>query len=124
MDNKSRSKHHDRANNEVTNLEWISPSDNRKDRLPYRKQPIEYIDITDLNFDLIVELNEYQGIKYNRYFFDYNTKGLIMESYNRLHYVPISGQMTKNCTLYDVDGKRHTIGWKTFLEEMMRLKKE
>ena len=110
-------KDYDRTNNEVSNLEWISRSNNRRDRQPYHKHPIEYLE--DLP-DNVYPLELYNNIRYDRYLFDYDSKRLIMYDEKRFHYVNLFGQRTKSCTIKDVNGNWHTIGWKKFCEAIMK----
>ena len=110
-------KNHIRDDNRLENLEWMSASDNRRDRKKAHKQKFEYVEEIP---DTAVELVEYNGFEYNRYWFDYDTERLIINSRNRFHYVNISDHGSKLCTLVDVNGRQHTIGWSKLLYEMMR----
>lgn len=109
---------YDRTNNRLENLRWVSVSENRRNRRRYQRQPIEYVEeipVTAIRIDVI------NGFLYDRYLFDYATERLIMESRGRYRYVNLNGQRSKRCTLIDVNGISHTIGWDSFLRLMREI---
>lgn len=112
-------KDHNRSNNSLDNLEWVSVNENRKDRKKYSKQKTEYLEIIP---DTAIALGNYKGVQYSRYWFDYDSERLIMESYGRYHYINHIGQSSKRCILINDNGDQHSIGWNKFLAEMMRRK--
>lgn len=107
-------KDHDKLNNSVENLEWCTVSDNRRDRRRYCKQPIEYVDEIP---ETAVELVEYKGFEYDRYWYDYDTERLIMHSRNRYHFVNITNT-TNSVVILDSTGRQHTISMNKLRNEM------
>lgn len=118
-------KDHDKLNNSVENLEWCTVSDNRRDRRQYCKQPIEYVDEIP---ETAVELVEYKGFEYDRYWYDYDTERLIMHSRNhyplrglgsksRYHFVNITNT-TNSVVILDSTGRQHTISMNKLRNEM------
>ena len=118
-------KDHDKLNNSVENLEWCTVSDNRRDRRQYCKQPIEYVDEIP---ETAVELVEYKGFEYDRYWYDYDTERLIMHSRNhyplrglgsksRYHFVNITNT-TNSVVILDSIGRQHTISMNKLRNEM------
>ena len=118
-------KDHDKLNNSVENLEWCTVSDNRRDRRQYCKQPIEYVDEIP---ETAVELVEYKGFEYDRYWYDYDTERLIMHSRNRYplrglgsksryHFVNIT-DTTNSVVILDSTGRQHTISMNKLRNEM------
>ena len=110
-------KNHIRNDNRLENLEWISKSDNRKDRIKYQKQKVEFIDELP---DSAVELVQYGGFEYDRYWFDYEMQRVVIHSRNRWRLMNISDAGVKSISLTDINGKQHTLSWSKFLKEMMR----
>lgn len=110
-------KNHIRDDNRLENLEWISKSDNRKDRIKYQKQKVEFIDELP---DSAVELVQYGGFEYDRYWFDYEMQRVVIHSRNRWRLMNISDAGVKSISLTDINGKQHTLSWSKFLKEMMR----
>jgi len=104
----------DKQNNRIENLRWVSKSENQKNKDKYKKQPNEYIDELP---DTAVELEHYNGFDFDRYYFDYESKKLIMRTRSgKLKFVNVSRGIFH---LYDIDEIEHTWRWGKFLEEMM-----
>lgn len=106
-----------RSNNHLDNLEWISTNDNRKDRKPYQKRKAEFLNELP---ESAVPLNEYNNYEYDRFWFDYESKRLIVNSRNKWRLVQISNNGSELITLIDINGKSHTLSWNKFLKEMER----
>ncbi len=119
-DDKNEVDHLNRIKNDyhIDNLEWVSHSENQRNRAPYTKQANVYIDELP---ESAIELEEYNGFKYNRYWFDHETDDLIMYTCNRFKIVNYSisgiGYIYSICDSNDV---WHTIRRKKFLTEMYK----
>lgn len=111
-------KNHNRSDNRLENLEWVSVSENRRNRMSFHRQPIEYVEEIPVT---AVRIDEIYGFPFDRYYFDYDTERLIMESRGRYRYVNLNGQRSKRCTLIDANGEHRTIGWDTFLKAMREI---
>ena len=104
----------DKSNNRIENLRWVNKSENARNKGKYKQQGNEFLDELP---DTAVELEEYNGFEFNRYWFDYNSKRLIMRTRSgKLKFVNVS---CGRFHLYDVDEIEHTWQWKKFHQEMM-----
>ena len=112
----------DRSNNHLENLEWITHSDNLKQRPKYTRRKYEFIDELPPSAE---PLTEYKNIKYDRYYFDFDAEKLIIKTKNgRYRFVNFSDNRGKlQASLTDVDNKLHSVFWTKFLK-VMRLRKE
>ena len=69
---------HNRLDNRIENLEWITHGQNLSHRNGYKKQKSEYI--TAINTETTIAVTEYEGIKLPRYYFDTATSTLLLRS--------------------------------------------
>ena len=106
----------DKQNNRIDNLRWVNKSENQKNKDKYKQQRNEYIEELP---DSAVELEHYNGFEFDKYWFDYGSKRLIMRMRSgKLKFVNVNvnrGFMR----LYDINGNGHTVCWKKFYQEMM-----
>lgn len=58
-----------RTDNRVENLEWISHTNNLKQRKPYKKQKSEFVN--EIESKTIINIGDYCGYNLDRYYFDY-----------------------------------------------------
>ena len=64
--------------NRIENLEWVPHSENLKRRQKYSKQSTEFLDSLDgLN---VVQLTEYNGSKFDRYYYDRDNEKLYLKT--------------------------------------------
>lgn len=112
-----------RSNNQLENLEWISHSENLKQRPKFTRRNYEFIDELP---ETAVPLGKYKDVEYDRYYFDYDSEKLIIKSKNdRYRYVNFSNNRGKQqATLTDKDGKTHSVFWTKFLKIMRDRKNE
>ena len=104
----------DKRNNRIENLRWCDRSENTKNRDKYKQQRNEYLD--DLP-ETAVEVEEYNGFEFDKYYFDYENNRLIMRtSSGKLKFVNVSRGLVRLC---DINGVGHTWRWKKFCQEMM-----
>ena len=111
-----------RSNNHLENLEWITHSDNLKQRPKFTRRKYEFIDELPPSAE---PLEEYKNIKYDKYYFDYDAEKLIIKTKNgRYRFVNFSDNRGKlQASLMDTDKKLHSVFWTKFLK-VMRLRKE
>lgn len=64
-------------NNSISNLQWISHTNNCKKRRKYKLQPNEYIDTLD-GLD-VVQITKYNNKAYDRYYYDKNNEKLYLK---------------------------------------------
>ena len=97
-----------RSNNKLDNLEWITHSDNLKQREKFTRRKFEFIDELPTTAE---QLDKYKDIEYDRYWFDYNSEKLIIKAKNgRYRYVNFSDNRGKlQAALTDKDGKTHSV---------------
>jgi len=71
--------------------------------------------------DTAVELVEYNGFEFDRYWFDYACNGLIVNARNKFKYINVAydGNNSGIFHLRDINGRWHTWSWKGFYREMM-----
>ena len=71
--------------------------------------------------DTAVELVEYNGFEFDRYWFDYACNGLIISTRNKFKYINVAydGNNSGIFHLRDINGRWHTWRWKSFYREMM-----
>jgi len=91
------------------------------ERKKYERQKSEYLD--RLPNENIFQLEEYEGFKLDRYFWDANDKRLIMITRGRYKYVnPTRTNGLYIVVLVDSDGKPHTCSFKRLYKELRELK--
>ena len=71
--------------------------------------------------DTAVELVEYNGFEFDRYWFDYACNGLIVNTRNKFKYINVAydGNNSGIFHLRDINGRWHTWRWNKFYDEMM-----
>jgi len=71
--------------------------------------------------DTAVELVEYNGFEFDRYWFDYACNGLIVNARNKFKYINVAydGNNSGIFHLRDINGRWHTWRWNKFYDEMM-----
>ena len=78
---------HNRSDNRIDNLRWISNRDNCKNKSRHRG--IEYTFITELDEDNSIEINEYKGHEFSNYYYDLAEDQFYLQTadnlYRRLH---------------------------------------
>jgi len=104
----------DKSNNRIENLRWVNSSENNRNKDKYKQQRNEYIEELP---DTAVELEEYNGFEFDKYWFDYESNKLIMRTRSgKLKFVNVCRGRFNLC---DIDGTNHTVCWKKFHQEMM-----
>lgn len=71
---------HNKTDNRISNLEWISHAANLAHRKSFKKQKSEFV--TAINTETTIPVNEYNGIKLPRYYFDTATSMLLLQQKN------------------------------------------
>lgn len=107
-------KDHNKTNNHIENLEWCTVSTNRSDRLPYQQQQFEYLDEIP---DTAIELDSYNGHEYNKYWYDYDSERVIINTRNKFRFVNSSWR-TNSVNLIDIHGHQHMISLNKLQKEM------
>ena len=75
---------HNKTDNRIDNLEWISHAANLAHRRSFKKQKSEYV--TEINPETTIPVTEYDGIKLPRYYFDTATSMLLLQQQNTNKY--------------------------------------
>ena len=105
-------KNHIRNDNRIKNLEWVTPSANRKDRLPYKQQSKRY---TNKLPEGCIPITQYKDYSFNNdYFYDPSTKEILKKVKDRFHFISQS-VVYKKFTLRDSNKVQHLFGLKSFL---------
>ena len=89
-------------------------STNRSDRLPYQQQQFEYLDEIP---DTAIELDSYNGHEYNKYWYDYDSERVIINTRNKFRFVNSSWR-TNSVNLIDIHGHQHMISLNKLQKEM------
>ena len=107
---------HDKTNNRIENLRWVTRSENLQNRAEFTRQVNEYVDELP---ETAVELETYNGNTYDRYWFDYSSERLIVLTRGKYKYVNITktGTLQSVC-IRDVHGKNRCCGWNKLVAEM------
>ena len=71
---------HNKTDNRIENLEWITHAANLAHRKSFKKQRSEYV--TELNPETTIRVNEYENLKLPRYYFDTATSMLLLQQKN------------------------------------------
>ena len=104
----------DKQNNRIENLRWCDRSENQKNRGKFKQQGNEYLEELP---ETAIEVVEYNGFEFDKYYFDYENNRLIMQTRSdKLKFVNVSRGIFH---LYDVEGNEHTWRWGKFYQEMM-----
>ena len=98
----------------IENPEWCTVSTNRSDRLPYQQQQFEYLDEIP---DTAIELDSYNGHEYNKYWYDYDSERVIINTRNKFRFVNSSWR-TNSVNLIDIHGHQHMISLNKLQKEM------
>ena len=69
------------SNNHLENLEWITHTDNLKQRPKFTRRKFKFIDELQPSAK---QFEEYKNIKYDKYYFDYDAEKLIIKTKNYL----------------------------------------
>ena len=69
---------HNRLDNRIENLEWVTHAQNLSHRKGFKKQKSEYA--TEINPETTIAVTEYEGINLPRYYFDTATSTLLLRS--------------------------------------------
>ena len=106
-----------RNNNHVENLEWISHSDNLRQREAFTRRNFEFVEALP---ETAFQLTEYKGFSYDKYWFDNTTETLFIKAkrqpYRIVH--PSDNHGRPQVTLYDVESKAHAVFWSKFIKVM------
>ena len=109
QENKTQVDHvdRDRLNNNISNLRWVSPSENAKNRVKQKKQVFEYIE--ELPPDAI-EISTIDGHELKDYYFDYENERIIkIQRFKHSTKFKVINPFIKNnlmqVSLKDVNGK-------------------
>ena len=85
----------------IKNLEWVTPSANRKDRLPYKQQKKRY---TDELPEGSIPITHYKGYTFNGYYYNHSTEEILKKVKDRFQYLSIRDYATgKQFSLYDTN---------------------
>lgn len=109
QENKTQVDHvdRDRLNNNISNLRWVNPSENAKNRVKQKKQVFEYIE--ELPPDAI-EISTIDGHELKDYYFDYENERIIkIQRFKHSTKFKVINPFIKNnlmqVSLKDVNGK-------------------
>lgn len=109
-----------KLDNRIENLEWMSHSDNLKQRKKYNRQKAEYID--KLNTENLYQLENYNGHEFNRYYFDMKTETLYIFTRHKYKIVKptLNGKMWI-VSLNTTSGKNVTCSYNKLIREFKKL---
>ena len=106
-------KNHIRNDNKIENLEWVTPSANRKDRLPYKQQKKRY---TDELPEGSIPITKYKDYSFNNgYFYDPTTKEILKKVKDRFLLICLRG-LNKKFDLIDINHIKRTLGYQKFVK--------
>ena len=106
-------KNHIRNENRIENLEWITPSANRKDRLPFTQSKKRF---TDELPEGSIPITQYKGLTFDGYYFIPTTEEILKKGKDRFQYLSIKNYSTKKrFSLYDTNQVQHGFGLKSLL---------
>ena len=71
-----------KLDNNISNLQWITHSENLRKRRTFKKQPSEYLS-KDTNLLKYARIVEYNGEKFDRYYYDVEGKRLLFLTKNK-----------------------------------------
>lgn len=71
-----------KLDNNISNLQWITHSENLRKRRTFKKQPSEYLP-NDTNLLKYARIVEYNGEKFDRYYNDVEGKRLLFSTKNK-----------------------------------------
>ena len=96
---------HNKTDNRIENLEWITHSANLAHRKSFKKQRSEYV--TAINPETTVRVNEYDDLKLPRYYFDTATSTLYLHQKNNKYKIvkPTKTDKYNIIALITEDGK-------------------
>ena len=107
-------KNHIRNDNRIENLEWISPSANREDRLPYTQSKKRY---TDEPPEGCLPIAQYKGFTFIDHYFNQSTEEILKKVKDRFQYLNIKDYSTgKQFSLIDTNKVQHLFGLKSFVK--------
>ena len=70
-----------KLDNNITNLQWVTHSENLRKRRTFKKQPSEYL-INDVDLSRYARIVEYNGQTFDRYYYDVEEKRLLFRTKN------------------------------------------
>ena len=81
------------------------------------KQKNEYVD--KLNSENVIELTEYNGYEYNRYFFDVKEEKLYLFTRNKYKLIkPFNNGLMDIVSLIDVSYKQHSCSYSKLIRQL------
>lgn len=109
-----------KLDNRIENLEWISHSENLKQRTNYKLQKAEYVD--KLNTENLYQIESYNGYEFNRYYFDMKTETLYLYTRNKYKIVKpsLNGKLLI-VSLNTSSGKNITCSYNKLIRELKKL---
>ena len=109
---------HNKLDNRISNLEWISHAQNLSHRKAFKKQKSEYI--TTINTETTIAVTEYDGIKLPRYYFDKATSTLLLQQKNNKYKIvkPSKTDKYNIVALITEDNKIKSRAYDKFIREL------
>ena len=107
-ENKLQVDHIDRnkLNNDISNLRWVSPSENQKNRSSFKKQKIIYV--KELPYDC-VPFEIYSGIEFEGYSYSPSEDKFYYDNGSKIRIQNLSGLEYKYFLARDITGKYRNI---------------
>ena len=98
--------------NRIKNLEWVTPSANRKDRQPYTLSKKRY---TKELPDGSILITQYKGFTSKDYYYAPNTKAILKKVKDRFQYLTIKDYSTgEQFSLFDTNQVQHLFSHSKF----------
>jgi len=103
-------------NNTISNLRWVTHSDNMYNRNGFTKQAIQCLDELPENYSEIELLN---GIQYEGYYFDHDDKRILkVKQFNKGMRIKIINPTKNKIVLTDIHGKNHTYSYTKLINDL------